>query len=751
MARLNPADVCRLPSNIEGALKEQLVSSFRRSPGDRSAWNRRLTKSFEEYKAGLFGAAAMDMLDSLEEDFLASRSVNAPNAELYPALANALPTNANSFVGKLLGVAPTRDQYVEALKNFHRDMKNAEEAVNADEDDLETDEAAEARDGRDADAVASKADEWFNDEVDSPSEAQIIPLAGYLYSKRSVVEQVCDEITRTVDSIKDWGDLDIEGLNGVRELLVNKMNMLIFRKSLDNGAENYERLNSVYACLSGSIPYIRPNQNAGQVESVCYRTMMAMDAALRESLEDDSSLAAREYTASLSFARILHENSSGEVETLKAVFSEVDAIATACALIIRQIGAVGSGNSAFYSSVVSTARENALANIAEGRRAGIPCVMPAFYFQQAESTRDAYSPDDDPEVNRLAVFQNYLHASLSAKALVLCFAGRKPELNAKGYCSKSTAYEVFDSDSSAFTVRYLGVDGEPILRDGFSGYRTALSDGVRYTSWLDLGGRAVRTKSSNECWTTVYDASDRRTRKTYCNTAWEPAPRKDGVLFETFGYDAEGNRISWEFFGASSNHVLCADSVAVIKSWFNKRGQELRRRFYGVKGEPVLHKDGDAGFDVVYDKRGNQRKFIYVDCKGLPVMMSLGYASEEWKYDAQNREIEHAWYDEKGKPACVGGVAKVQSEYDERGNRTSLANIGADGRLTRDDRNVSVACWTYNQADEAVECRYYGPDGEPTLHRDGNASWTTVFDASGRCVGRKYYDLKGNEVDLGRK
>ena len=414
-------------------------------------------------------------------------------------------------------------------------------------------------------------------------------------------------------------------------------------------------------------------------------------------------------------------------------------LASACSLLMRYDRIV-SDNAAYFSSAVTTARENALARINECQKMGIPCVMPAVCFQLAESRRDDRAAGDDQV--RFDVLENYLAASLGSKALILCFGGQKPELNDKGYCSKTVEW-----NDQALAVRYLGINGEPILRSGFSGYRIQEKDGEVYTTWLDLKGRDVRCCSSNEWFMLDYDASDRAVRKTYCDSTWKPTVHEDGVLFQTYEYDEDGNETSRDCFGAMSNRVLCADGIATVKSRYNKRGQVTWLRYYGTKGEILLHKDGNAGYDVAYDKKGNQRKFTFVDREGCPVVTAQGYAMTESKFDAQNKEIDRAWFDAKGKLICVDGVARVRCEYDKGGNMTVMKFFGADDCLTRNKENVSAMAWDYNQFGEAIECRYYGPDGEATQDKNGVASWRTILNASGRSAGRQYYGIDGKVLD----
>ena len=737
LERVNPVEVCRLPPHVEVVLKDRYRALVKECPQDDSLLNGSLQRSVGEYVAGLFGAAAIDIVNGLNELACTCRSVGFPNSQKYPALEHEIPTNASSVVSKLLGGVPSRQDFVEELMALHQDLKEVEKS--ADDGVLEDETEMEVEPSKSADDVAGQKDDWFDDSVESPSEAQFVGMSNNYIAFGQVLHTRSADLTSRIDKIEDWDGLSAEDLNTIRSWLISKLNFLIVGALYQEGGENYGRLNDLYRSLLGSIPYIRPNASVRQVENLFYRTMKAMNLSIGEMKLGDDFCALRYYSI-LGCAEHLHEQAVKNEQSLPpAIFSEVQVLAAACSLLMRYDRTV-SDNAAYFSAAVTTARENALVHIKECRKMGIPCVMPAMCFQMAESRRDDRTSGDDQE--KFDVLENYLAASLGSKALILCFAGQKPELNPKGYCCKTVEW-----NDQTLVVRYLGVDGEPILRCGFSGYRILEKDGEVYTIWLDLKGRDVRCCSSNEWFLLDYDASDRAVRKTYCNGEWKPTVGEDGVLFISYEYDEKGNETSRDFFGGMSNRVLSADGVATVKSRFNKRGQVTWRRYYGAKGEAVLHKDGNAGYDAAYDKKGNQRKFTFVDMEGRPVMTSQGYAIEESKFDAQNKEIDRAWFDAKGKLVCVDGVARIKCEYDDAGNMAVMKFFGVDDRPTRNKENVSAMVWRYNQAGEAIECRYYGPNGESTQDKNGVAFWKAILNASGRSEGRQYYDIEGNALD----
>ena len=735
--RLNPLEVCRMSSPVEMAMKDFYLLSCRDLPSDNTMWNSRIRISIDEFISGFFGAAVMNVMNGLEECSAASIFKVLPDANTYPLLQQELQTNSTTFVGKLMGKKQSTAGYVEALKAFYRDLKALESGAN---DDLEEDSGEEK-------TAPIKQNDWFDDFVESPAVAQLRTIGNTYFATRDVYAAICNDIDRKLEEAGDWSALSVEGLNDIRSALLDRYHIFLSRKEFEIGGERFEIADILYRSIKSTIPYIRPNLNVQQVEDTFYRTMKAMDAAAATVGVKETALT-YVYRAYLNMAEQFHMKAESEGCSLDAVFSEAQALSAACALSVCVDPAVAA-NTAFFGSVVTTARENALTNIAECRKLNIPCVTPVICFQLSETMRDTQDPNDAIEETRFGILAGYLEASLYAKALVLCFKGQRPELNEKGYCCKSMSV---NPDGTTVTHRYLGVDGNPVLRDGYSGYTFDYEgDKEICRSWLDIDGRAVKVKSTNECWMAEYDAAGRQVRKTYCDESWKPRPNTNGVLYENFCYDADGNNTLWEFFGASSNWVLSAEGVAIVKSQYNKNRQEIRRRFFGVKCEAVAHKDGNAGLDFVYDKRGNLRKIIYVDTKGKPVVTTRGYAKEERNYDAQGHEIESGWYDAQGKPVNVNGVSKLRHEYDERGNAIVVSFFDADNKLARNSEGYAVGRWTYDNGNAAVECHYYGPDNKPALHRDGLSSWKAVYDASGRIVGRKFYDLNGNEVDIGAK
>ena len=657
MERLNLQEVCRLPATVEGVLKGLIIDFLKDVPEVRNEeLERILGMAVDEYGSGLFGASALDLLwlfDTVVHDSL----VEAPDAQLYPELVRPYPTNETVQVDAAQGAVPSKKKYVEALKTLHRNLKQAEVALNAESDEAE------------------KQPSWFNrylgneevgpdDYVESPSGVQAFDAILNRVQQINALQCNSELYTQNVDAIEDWDALEAASLNSVRQALVGKHNTIVCLKAYIGKTKSARRMNDFYHGIRDSIPYMKPNSDVCRVEDEFSCAAMAMKPLLM--IADGDYVFPMQHTIRYTWAEKSHTQATNDAGRVQALVQEVNVLSSACVQMwrkgVRAAGSWDAQNAVFFNSAVSTVRENALVGISECRKLGIPCVMPVLHFQWAETRRDAALANDAMTV-RLVVLEHYLTAWLSAKVLSRCFAGQKIELNAKGYCTRRwTIDRALVGDG--YQVNYRGIGGEPVLLGGYSGQKRVREGEDLVTCWLDLKGRDAWVRSSKWCYTLAYDALDRRTRLTYCDDSGKAKPRADGVLFETYAYDTEGNKTTWEFHGASSNLVCTANGVAVVRMQYNPNGQEIRRRFFDVNGKPAIHKDGSAGIDTSYDGQGNIRKttYTYVDNKGKPIMTTLGYAVKKVTHYMDTDEFVHSYYDTQGRLVGEDGERRQVEE-----------------------------------------------------------------------------------------
>src|SRR6202030_4046784 len=106
------------------------------------------------------------------------------------------------------------------------------------------------------------------------------------------------------------------------------------------------------------------------------------------------------------------------------------------------------------------------------------------------------------------------------------------------------------------------------------------------------------------------------------------------------------------------------------------------------------------------EERGKKVAATFIGIDGKPVVITSGYAMVRKKYDSDSNELEESYYDAVGKPTLErdSGIHRVVNVFDGR------------GKVTRK--------------------RYWGPNNEAFLHKDGNHGWDAQYDDSGVRCGR---------------
>src|SRR5262249_44847944 len=84
------------------------------------------------------------------------------------------------------------------------------------------------------------------------------------------------------------------------------------------------------------------------------------------------------------------------------------------------------------------------------------------------------------------------------------------------------------------------------------------------------------------------------------------------------------------------------------------------------------------------------------------------------KYNARGKEIEWAFFGLDGKPSRhTDGNARGTARYDERGNELERAFFGVDGKPTLLKDGYARVAHTYDRQGSPISARYFGSDGRP--------------------------------------
>ena len=279
-----------------------------------------------------------------------------------------------------------------------------------------------------------------------------------------------------------------------------------------------------------------------------------------------------------------------------------------------------------------------------------------------------------------------------------------------------------------------------------------------------------------------YDSLGRWTRTAYYGVKGEPVLHQDGNHALEAEYDEHGNEITTRYLGLDGKPTLLGSGVAIFHATYNGQGKVARMTYHGVNNEPVLHNDGYHGWESKFDERGNTISSTYFGLDGKPTIIAAGYASFTSKYDSRGRRTRqsyygvngeplfhkdgnHAWecaYDENGneilikflgadeKPVLIQyDYAILRRKFDSDGNEVEGAYFDADDKPTR-ERESQVHRFTYvfDGRGKVIHTRYWGPDGEPCLRKDGSHGWDGQYDERGNLTVTTYVGLDEKPIAL---
>ncbi|PYI92148.1 MAG: hypothetical protein DME97_10425 [Verrucomicrobia bacterium] len=294
----------------------------------------------------------------------------------------------------------------------------------------------------------------------------------------------------------------------------------------------------------------------------------------------------------------------------------------------------------------------------------------------------------------------------------------KPMPVKDGWYSSKNEYDALGRSTR---TTYHGAKGEPILhKDGYHGME-AEYDGAGNqvaTIYVGLDGKPTSLGAGVAIYRSVYNGQGKVTRMTYHGVNNEPVLHRDGNHAWALQYDDRGNSVATTYLGLDGKPTLVAAGYASMTSSYDARGRKTRQSYHGVNGEPLLHKDGNHAWESEYDERGNEIATTFIGIDGKPVVITSGYAIVRRKYDSDGNELEEAYFDAAGKPTLErdSGIHRVVNIFDGR------------GKVTRK--------------------RYWGPNGEPFLHKDGNHGWDGQYDDRGNRIVTTYVGLDGKPVLL---
>ncbi|HVF72772.1 MAG TPA: hypothetical protein VM940_14310 [Chthoniobacterales bacterium] len=347
------------------------------------------------------------------------------------------------------------------------------------------------------------------------------------------------------------------------------------------------------------------------------------------------------------------------------------------------------------------------------------------------------------------------------------------------YTSK---YE-YDNLGRSTRTTYHGDKDEPILhKDGYHGMAAEYDEHGNQvaTIYIGLDGKPTALGVGVAIYRSTYNVQGKATRVDYFGVNNEPVLHRDGNHSWAVELDERGNQISTTYLGIDGKPTLVAAGYAAMKSSYDARGRKTRQSYYGVNGEPLLHKDGNHAWESEYDERGNEIATTFLGADGKPVVITNGYAIVRRTYDSDGNELEESYFDASSKPSLErdSGIHRVvnvfdgrgkvsqkrywgpngeaflhkdgnhgwDAQYDDRGNRTVITYVGLDEKPVLLTAGFATTKSVYDAGGRETRMSLHGVKDEPVLHKDGHHGWESEYDDRGRRILKTFIGMDGGPI-----
>ncbi|MDM8567800.1 hypothetical protein QUF74_19400, partial [Candidatus Halobeggiatoa sp. HSG11] len=297
---------------------------------------------------------------------------------------------------------------------------------------------------------------------------------------------------------------------------------------------------------------------------------------------------------------------------------------------------------------------------------------------------------------------------------------------------------------------YFGIDGQPIVKDGYHILKNEYDDKGNQIEWAYFGidGQPI-VKDGYHILKNEYDDKGNQIEWAYFGIDEQPILHRDGNHIFKTKYDDKGNQTEWAYFGIDGQPIVFKDGYHILRNKYDDKGNETEWAYFGLDGQPIVFKDGYHILRNKYDDKGNETEWAYFGLEGQPILLKEGYHISEYKYDDKSNDIERAYFGVDGQPVLhKDGYHILRNKYDDKGNETEWAYFGVDGKPTlhKDGNHIFKA--EYDDKGNQTEWAYFGVDEQPVLHKDGYHIFKAEYDGKDNQIEWIYFGLNNEPVFL---
>jgi len=312
---------------------------------------------------------------------------------------------------------------------------------------------------------------------------------------------------------------------------------------------------------------------------------------------------------------------------------------------------------------------------------------------------------------------------------------------------------VYDDAGNLLEISKFGVD-EKLKLD---------TDGVARLKWAydDLGNMIEQTnfgvdgKLRENFWgiakiTHRYDPQGNQFEDAYWGADAKLKWTRDGYARVTRQFDKAGNIVEEAYFVPDGRPGLYKEVYHRKTRLLDEGGNLLEEAYFGILGSPVPNEEGAAKVKKAYNDRNREIETAYFGAEGKLINNVFGYAKVQYEYDDRGRLTQEAFFGSDGRPIFTHRSAKCSRTYDDRGNVLEIAYSSVDGKpALAANEGCAKVTYSYNAHDQAVEIKYYGPNGQPILHQGGYSRVVRKYDEMGKHTDSTFFDTNYRPTNPG--
>ena len=332
---------------------------------------------------------------------------------------------------------------------------------------------------------------------------------------------------------------------------------------------------------------------------------------------------------------------------------------------------------------------------------------------------------------------HYSYDTDGARIAVACFdAANAPVLSSEGF---ATVRSRFDENGELAEESFQGTFGEPLLGpEGYAARRITREGAATLTSYLDMKGRPVFTRSGCAALREVRNEAARTVEKTCLGLDGQPVESRDGWAILREQSSEQGRLAEQRYLGVDAKPTLHRDGCAAWKMSYDERGRLVERACLGADGGPRAARTGEAIERMRYDEQGNRVETARFDGEGKAIVGEGGWHALTLGYDARGDVIDESHLDAARKPTHgQKGFARLHVTRDERGRVIEEERLDAAGRAVANPATWSTRTTSYDDRGRIALRK--------ELHADGGlrSGWRARYDEAGHLVEESFLDGSG--------